>query len=52
MKVKPKIKRRVKIRNWIAVSAHNRNSAGPIKDKKKERNKNRCRKSKQPKTEY
>ena len=31
-----------KIRNLDTVSAHFRNSAGPIKDKKKEDNKNFC----------
>ena len=31
-----------KARNLTAVSAHFRNSAGPIKDKKKEDNKNLC----------
>lgn len=36
-------KKRVKVRNWIAVSAHFKSGAGSHKDKKKERNKKLCR---------
>jgi hypothetical protein len=43
---KRKKPKRIKVRNWIAVAAHDRNSAGPIKDAKKERSKNKCRKTK------
>jgi hypothetical protein len=45
---KPK-KKASKARNWIAVAAWDRNSAGPIKDAKKERSKNKCRKTKRKK---
>jgi hypothetical protein len=47
---KPK-KKASKARNWIAVSAWTRTSAGPIKDAKKERSKRKCRKSKRKKAE-
>ena len=43
MKQKVKMMER-KTRNWLAVSAWMRNSAGPIKDQKKENNRNNCRK--------
>jgi hypothetical protein len=47
---KRKVKKKAsKPRNWIAVAAWDRNSAGPIKDAKKERSKNKCRKTKRKK---
>ncbi len=36
-------RRQVKVRNWIAVSAHFRR-AGAMKDRKKEADKKKCRK--------
>jgi hypothetical protein len=44
---KPKNKNKVKkSRSWAAVVAWFRNSAGPIKDKKKEKSKKKCRNKK------
>ena len=42
MSKKKKTKPR-KIRNWEAVKAHGRNSQGPMKDRKKEKDKKKCR---------
>ena len=41
---KKKKKKAKKPRNWLAVSAWFRKSAGAIKDKKKEKSKKQCRK--------
>lgn len=32
-----------KVRNWLAVHAHFRTSAGPMRDKKKQASKKACR---------
>lgn len=48
MKPKPKPK---KTRNFHAANAHGRVSQGPMKDRKKDQNKKKCRKSKQKKRE-
>lgn len=37
--------KRIRIRNWLAVYAHNRTRAGPHLDKKKHKNKYKCRKT-------
>lgn len=43
MKKKQTKKVKIKIRNWEAVNAHFRNSAGSMKDKKKDKTKKSCR---------
>jgi hypothetical protein len=43
-KTKTKKPKPRKTRNWEAVKAHGRNSQGAHKDRKKQRNKERCRK--------
>jgi len=35
--------KQIKTRNYVAIAAWDRNGAGIHKDKKKEKNKNRCR---------
>jgi len=45
-KAKPK-----KLRDLDAIKAHGRNAQGPMKDKKKESNKNKCRKTKKKRQE-
>lgn len=47
--MKKKVK--IKVRNWEAVKAHFRNSAGSMKDKKKDSSKKSCRTWKQKKDE-
>ena len=46
--MKKKTKKTVKPRNWLAVHAHSRTSAGPMKGKsgnrKAEESRNKCRK--------
>jgi len=42
--MKGKVKKRIRIRNWLAIHAHNRSRAGPHLDKKKHKNKYKCRK--------
>jgi len=49
--MKKKKPKKIKIRNWQAVNAHFRNSAGSIKDKKKEQTKKSCRTFKQDEEE-
>jgi len=46
-----KKKVQIKIRNWEAVKAHFRNSAGSMKDKKKDKSKKSCRTFKRDKAE-
>ena len=41
--MKKKKPKRIKIRNWEAVNAHFRSSAGSMKDKKKDKTKKSCR---------
>ena len=38
-----KVKVKIKVRNWQAVNAQIRNSAGSMKDKKKDKTKKSCR---------